>query len=89
MGSEYREPRPKSPERLKLVAIESAKFIDQDTVQVKATLEYDRWCCDDMHEIVDAVAALERALESGIRSAEDERLEGLKKELEDLREDLL
>lgn len=86
MGSQYREPRPKSPERLRLVSIDSVRFDDEnyDSVVVKATFTYDKWCCNGMHEIADAVSALDRTVQSGKDKAEKKRLKGLQKEHEEL-----
>lgn len=74
MGSPHREPRPKSPERIRLRSIDSAGFEDGDAVTVQATFTYYTWCCSDSHEIVDAVAALEKAIQDSHDRAERKRL---------------
>ena len=73
MGSPYREPRPRSPERIRLRSIDSAGFEDGDVVTVQATFTYYTWCCSDSHEIVDAVAALEKAIQDAHDRAERKR----------------
>lgn len=78
MGSRYREPRPKSPERIQLQSIDSARFDKHDgyvddAVTIQATFTYYTWCCRDFHEIVDAVAALEKAIQDSHDRAERKR----------------
>ena len=73
MGSQYREPRPKSPERIRFRSIDSASFEDGDAVTIQATFTYYTWCCSDSHEIVDAVAALEKAIQDSHDRAERKR----------------
>jgi len=78
MGSPYREPRPKSPERIRLKSIDSVKFEEHDgyvddSVTIQATFTYYTWCCSDSHEIVDAVAALEKAIQESHDRAERKR----------------
>lgn len=79
MGSRYREPRPRSPERIRLRSIDSARFEEHDgyvddSVTIQATFTYYTWCCHDSHEIVDAVAALERAIQDAHDRSEKKRL---------------
>lgn len=85
MGSPYREPRPKSPERLRVFKVNSAGF-DPDTgyLQVVVTFNYDRWCCDDSHEILDAITAVMETFEAASVQAEEERLKNLNEEYKDL-----
>jgi hypothetical protein len=93
VGSKYREPRPKSPERLRIVSFDSASFERDDeyatgAVTVKATFSYYTWCCNDSHEIADAIAALETAITQASIRAEKKRRAGAEKEHEELREEL-
>lgn len=71
---------------MRITSIDSVRFDDDDpdSVIVKATFSYSRWCCNGMHEIADAVSALDRAVQSGINKAEKKRLKGLQKENEEL-----
>lgn len=84
MGSPYREPRPRSPERLKLRSIDSARLEESDVVTVQATFTYYTWCCGDSHEIVDAVAVLEKAIQDAHDRAENKRLKKLQTEHDEL-----
>ena len=94
MGSKYREPRPKSPEKLRIVSFDSASFekdeegYSGDVVTLKATFNYYTWCCNDSHEIADAIAALQEAITSASEMAEKKRIKGARKENEELREEL-
>ena len=84
MGSPYREPRPKSPERIKLRSIDSAGFEDGDSVTVQATFTYYTWCCHDAHEICDAIEALHKAVEESAERAERKRSKKARAEHEEL-----
>lgn len=93
MGSRYREPRPKSPERIKLDSIDSALFEEhdgyvRDAVTVKATFTYYTWCCGESHEIVDAVAALEKAIQDAHDRAERKRRKKAQAEHDELLKEL-
>lgn len=89
MGSPYREPRPNSPERIKLKNIDFAGFeeIDGyvgDAVTVRATFTYYTWCCNDSHEIADAVATLQKLVYQAAEKAEIKRLKKLREEHEEV-----
>lgn len=85
MGSAYREPRPKSPERINLKSIDFAGFDDScDSVKIEATFVYYTWCCNGSHEISDAVAALERLVSEASERAEKKRLKKAREEYSDL-----
>lgn len=94
MGSKYREARPKSPERLRIVSFDSASFekdeegYSGDVVTVKATFSYYTWCCNTSHEIADAIAALNTAIEQASIRAEKKRMAGARKENEALMEEI-
>lgn len=83
MGSPYREPRPKSPERLRVSKVNSAQF-DPETgsLEVVVTFDYDRWCCNGSHEILDAITAVMETFEAASLQAEQERIKNLEKEYE-------
>jgi hypothetical protein len=83
MGSPYREPRPQSPERLRLKSIDFAGF-DRDTGEliVQVSFNYDTWCCSNSHEIIDAILAVSETFEAASTMAEEERLKNLHKEYE-------
>lgn len=86
MGSPYREPRPRSPERLNLRKIDFAGMVD-GVPMVQATFAYDTWCCSDFHEVMDAVETLNSVIEKAVEDAYSERIAGLNKELAELREE--
>ena len=93
MGSPYREPRPRSPERIRLKSIDSVKFEEHDgyvddVVTVQATFTYYTWCCHDAHEMCDAVEAMHRAIEDSANRAEKKRQKKLHAEHKDLLEEL-
>jgi hypothetical protein len=94
MGSKYREPRPKSPEKLAIKSIDFAGFeVDSDgysgdVVTVKASFTYYTWCCNGSHEIADAVVALQDAITSAAESAHKKRMKGANKEVEELRKEI-
>lgn len=93
MGSRYREPRPKSPERLRIKSIDSARFdshdgYEDDAVTIQATLTYYTWCCHNSHEIVDAIAALEKAIQSAVLRAEKKRSKKAQEEHRELLEEI-
>lgn len=83
MGSPYREPRPQSPERLRLKSIDFAGFDPESGhLVVQASFTYDTWCCSDSHEITDAILAVSETFEAASTMAEEERLKNLHKEYE-------
>jgi len=85
MGSAYREPRRKSPERINLKSIDFAGFDDgHDSVRIQATFVYYTWCCNGSHEVSDAVAALERLVLEASERAEKKRLKKAREEYSDL-----
>lgn len=84
MGSPYREPRPKSPERLSLRKIDFAGMVD-GVPMVQATFAYDTWCCSDFHEVMDAVETLNKVIEKSIEDAYEQRIAVLNQEMEELR----
>jgi hypothetical protein len=94
MGSIHREPRPRSPERLRVVSFDSASFEKDedgyrgDVVTVKATFSYYTWCCSDSHEIADAVLALEKAIQSASIRAERKRSKKAQAEHRELLEEI-
>lgn len=93
MGSPYREPRPRSPERIRLKSIDSVSFEEHDgyvddAVTIQATFTYYTWCCGDSHEIVDAVAALEKAIQDAHDRAERKRLKKAQAEHDELLKEL-
>lgn len=83
MGSPYREPRPKSPERLSLRKIDFAGMVD-GVPMVQATFSYDTWCCSDFHEVMDAVETLNSVIENSSETAYEARMQGLREETEEV-----
>jgi hypothetical protein len=83
MGSPYREPRPKSPERLSLRKIDFAGLVD-GVPMVQATFAYDTWCCSDTHEVMDAIATLNEVIEKASEKAYKKRMTGARKEHEEI-----
>lgn len=79
MGSEYREPRPKSPERINLRKIDFAGMVD-GVPMVQATFAYDTWCCSDFHEVMDAVETLNNIVEKASEKAYKRRIQALNEE---------
>lgn len=91
MGSKYREPRPRSPEKLQLKSIDSARFEEEysgDVVTVQATFHYYTWCCNDTHEIVDAIRTLEKAIQDASLRAERKRTKKAQAEHRELLEEI-
>ena len=89
MGSQYREPRPKSPERIRLKSIDSVCFEERDgyvddAVTVQATFTYYTWCCHNSHEMCDAVEALHKAIEEAASRAERKRSKKARAEHDEL-----
>ena len=87
MGSPYREPRPKSPERLSLRKIDFAGIVD-GVPMVQATFAYDTWCCSDVHEVMDAITTLNDVIERASEKAYKKRMEGARKEHEEILREL-
>lgn len=83
MGSPYREPRPKSPERLSLRKIDFAGMVD-GVPMVQATFAYDTWCCSDFHEVMDAVKTLNAVIEKAYENAYEKRNQALNEEHQEL-----
>jgi hypothetical protein len=83
MGSEYREPRPKSPERINLRKIDFAGMVD-GVPMVQATFAYDTWCCSDFHEVMDAVETLNNIIEKSSEDAYEKRVQALNEEHKEL-----
>lgn len=88
MGSPYREPRPKSPERLSVKSIDFAGHDPEDgQTIVTVSFVYDRWCCNGSHEVLDAITAVMETFEAASEMAEKERLDNLSKEYEGIFDD--
>lgn len=88
MGSPYREPRPRSPERLTLKRIDFAGHDPEDTrVTVTVSFVYEPWCCNGSHEVTDAISAVVETFEAASEVAEKERLDNLNKEYEGISDD--
>ena len=83
MGSPYREPRSKSPERLSLRKIDFAGMVD-GVPMVQATFAYDTWCCSDFHEVMNAVETLNNVIERASEDAYQKRMQALNEEHEEL-----
>ena len=89
MGSEFAEPRPKSPERLIIKSIDSVRFEDGDSrPYITATFIYEPWCCSSAHELIDSVVALNTAITIAERVVREEREESLSLEYSELREQI-
>ena len=86
MGSPYREPRPKSPERISLRKIDFAGLVD-GVPMVQATFSYATWCCEDFHEVMDAVETLNAVLEKANEDAYNERMAGARAEMDEIRKE--
>lgn len=87
MGSEFREPRPKSAERLAIKSIDHAEY-SEGNVLIKLTVSYDTWCCGDYHEILDGIIAVSDAIYSSADRAQTEREEAIREEYAEIRESL-
>jgi hypothetical protein len=83
MGSPYREPRPKSPERLSLRKIDFAGTVD-GVPMIQATFAYEAWCCNDVHEVMDAITTLNDVIEKASEKAYKKRMAGARKEHEEI-----
>lgn len=86
MGSPYREPRSKSPERLSLRKIDFAGMVD-GVPMVQATFSYDTWCCSDFHEVMDGVETLNNIIEKATEDAYKERMAGAEAEMDEIRKE--
>ncbi len=94
MGSKYRQPKPGSPELLKLERIDSVKFLEypdgsvsNEVVVVQATFEYFTFN-NDSAELVEAVKTLEKVITKASQRAETKRNKGSEKEHQQLIEEL-
>jgi hypothetical protein len=87
MGSEFREPRPKSAERLAIKSIDHAEYSD-GAVLVKLTVSYDTWCCGDYHEVLDGIIAVSDAIYSSADLAQTAREDALRNEYAEVRAQL-
>jgi hypothetical protein len=94
VGSKYRQPKPGSPELLKLERIDSVKFLEypdgsvsNEVVVVQATFEYFTFNSDSV-ELVEAVKTLEKVITKASQRAETKRNKGSEKENESLMEEL-
>lgn len=56
-------PKAGNPKRLSLNKIDKVKLKNSDIVELRITLDYTTWCCNDSHELSDAVIALQNLLE--------------------------
>lgn len=56
-------PKAGNPKRLSLKKIDKVKLKNSDIVELRITLDYTTWCCNDSHELSDAVVALQNLLE--------------------------
>jgi hypothetical protein len=94
VGSKYRQPKPGSPELLKLERIDSVKFLEypdgsvsNEVVVVQATFEYFTFNSDSV-ELVEAVKTLEKVITKASQRAETKRNKGSEKEHQELIEEL-
>jgi hypothetical protein len=94
VGSKYRQPKPGSPELLKLERIDSVKFLEypdgsvsNEVVVVQATFEYFSFN-NDSAELVEAVKTLEKVITKASQRAETKRNKGSEKEHQQLIEEL-
>ena len=88
MGSEWREPRPTSPERLTIKSIDKVKAVNSDIVSISVTFSYEPWCCTGPHELADAVKAVERAIQESSEASLAFREAKLEEEYAPIREQL-
>lgn len=86
MGSKWREPRPKSPERLAIKSIDKTSFTEEDGLEITVTFSYDAWCCRESHELVDAVIAMETSFKESAVRAYKKRMRGAERESREMRE---
>jgi hypothetical protein len=54
--------KPRDPRRLHLLNTVSAGYDEAGLLQVTVTYRYDEWCCDGLHEVADAIAAVDELL---------------------------
>jgi hypothetical protein len=74
-------PKPKSPERLDLVRVESAGYNDDGSLEVTVTYRYDPWCCNGFHEVADGVQAIHDMMEKSADRAYKKRINRINKEI--------
>lgn len=53
-----KEPKPASPARLRVQNVNIGGR-DQDQTQFTITVTYDNWCCNGLHEVADAISAID------------------------------
>ena len=88
MGSEWRSPKPTSPERLTIKSIDKVKAVNSDIVSISVTFSYEPWCCTGPHELADAVKAVERAIQESSEASLAFREAKLEEEYAPIREQL-
>jgi len=82
-----RDPRPKSPERLDLLRVDSAGYVE-GSVEVTVTYRYDSWCCNGFHEVADGVQAVHQMLDKSAERAHKKRIDKINSEYREITEDL-
>jgi hypothetical protein len=82
-----RDPKPKSPERLDLLRVDSAGYVD-GSVEVTVTYRYDSWCCNGFHEVADGVQAVHQMVDKAVGRAYKKRTDRINAEYREIREDL-
>ena len=82
-----RDPKPRSPERLDLLRVDSAGYVD-GSIEVTVTYRYEPWCCNGFHEVADGVQAVHQMVDKAIARAYKKRTDKINAEYQEIREDL-
>lgn len=76
------DPKPRSPERLTLLADMRGHYDPERGLVVTANFRYDEWCCGEVHEIVDAIATVYDVYEKAVEREQRKRYKRNRKELQ-------
>ncbi len=80
------EPKPRSPERLRMLNDIVARWDEERGLLVTATFHYDEWCCGEAHETVDAIATVYDIYDKAVYRAAKKRYAKNKREFDEILE---